>query len=516
MLKFSRRKAIQLGLAVSGSALLPAALQKTGYAQVFKDEGGYTSPRKPEFYAQDFRQAPQAIIGRSDGGTDYYEITMKKGSVEILPGIQTEIWGYNGITPGPMIRQRLNRQSVIRFINDLGTDSKNAEIYTSVHLHGSASLPQYDGWADDITRPRYYKDYNYPNNRAASIWYHDHGVHRTALNAYMGLAGQYIIEDPNEHPDIPKGEFDIAITLGDKLLDRNGQLVYDDNDQKNLFGDVILVNGVPWPRMAVQRTKYRFRLCNTGITRAYRLSLQNGDSLTVIGTDAGLLESPVETKTLVVGVAERYEFVVDFAKYPAGTKIELLSGELKNHDQFPSTRKIMRFDVVGGAVSENPPLPQNLRTDGFRYADKVAELKSQATRTREIVFERHNGQWAINGRFWGDGGVEANPGLGDVEVWRLVNNGGGWNHPIHIHLVDFLMIRRLKGNIQSYEKGWKDVFYLGEGQEIDVITKFGPHKGKYMIHCHNLVHEDHDMMRAFEVGQGGPDPVTTAPPQRYY
>ncbi|MGP1373487.1 MAG: multicopper oxidase family protein [Almyronema sp.] len=457
---------------------------------------------------------------------------MQKAYVEILPGTQTEIWGYGptcrpeyqsrypycdrgSSSPGPTIRQRKDRQSVVRHINNLGKDSKQGDIYTSVHLHGMAALPQYDGWADDITYPGQYKDYIYPNNRPASIWYHDHGVHRTALNDYMGLGAMYIVEDPDEKEDIPKGDYDVPLILSDKLMNRDGQLVYADNGQKNLFGDIILVNGVPWPVMQVQRRRYRFRALNTGITRAYKLKLNADTPLTVIGTDAGLLESPVETDTLVIGVAERYEFVIDFSEFSAGTQIELRNGELDNHESFPRTNKIMRFDVVGGRVSDNPPLPEKLRNDNFEYSDEINRLKSQVVRRREFVFERHNGLWAINGRFWGDGGVEANPDVGDVEIWRLVNNGGGWNHPIHIHLVDFLMMNRNGGRLHHYERGFKDVVYLGESQEIRVITKFGPHPGKYMFHCHNLVHEDHDMMRAFEVGSGGFDPVDAARPQTY-
>lgn len=517
MPKISRRTAIRLGLAAGGTMLLPAALQQAVRAQIFSDDSGYTSPILPKRFEKDFRIPPVLQPLRSDGNTDYYQITMRKELAEILPNTQTEIWGYNGITPGPTIRQRKNRQSVIRFVNALGNDSKNDPIHTSVHLHGSASLPQYDGWADDITLPGYYKDYVYPNNRAATIWYHDHGVHRTSVNAYMGLAGLYVVEDPAEHPDIPKGEYDIPLILGDKLLARNGTLVYADNGQKNLFGDVVLVNGVPWPRMTVKRRKYRFRICNTGITRAYRLRLSNSAPLTVIGTDAGLLESPVQTSLLTVGVGERYEIVIDFAAYGSGTKIELRSNELKNHEQFSSTSRIMRFDVVGSAVSDNPPLPAKLRTDDFNYDRKRKELEAKVVRRREMIFGRSGGsaEWTVNGRAWADGGLEANPGVGDVEIWRLVNNGGGWNHPIHIHLVDFLMLRRVNGSFASYEKGWKDVVYLGENQEIEVIAQFGPHAGKYMFHCHNLVHEDHDMMRAFEVGQGGPDPVTTAPARPY-
>ena len=68
--------------------------------------------------------------------------------------------------------------------------------WTSTHLHGSASLPQYDGYASDVTQPGQWKNYHYPNFQdARTLWYHDHGVHHTAENAYMGLAGMYIMHD---------------------------------------------------------------------------------------------------------------------------------------------------------------------------------------------------------------------------------------------------------------------------------------------------------------------------------
>jgi spore coat protein A, manganese oxidase len=114
--------------------------------------------------------------------------------------------------------------------------------------------------------------------------------------------------------------------------------------------------------------------------------------------------------------------------------------------------------------------------------------------------------------------VLANPGLGDVEIWRLVNKSGGWNHPLHIHLIDFKVLDRNGRPPFPYEKGPKDVVYLGENEAVRVLMKFGPHTGRYMVHCHNLVHEDHDMMGQFSVGYraGQPDPndpIKAAPPQ---
>ena len=102
--------------------------------------------------------------------------------------------------------------------------------WTSTHLHGSASLPQFDGYASDITNPGEIKDYLYPNVQdARTLWYHDHGVHHTAENAYMGLAAQYHLHDSVEDGlPIPKGKYDCPLILADKMFGTDGQFMYDD------------------------------------------------------------------------------------------------------------------------------------------------------------------------------------------------------------------------------------------------------------------------------------------------
>ena len=137
-------------------------------------------------------------------------ITQKQVSAQILPGRHTDVWGYNGLVPGPTIVDQQGRQAVVRQINDLPDvhPTLRYKVWTSTHLHGSASLPQYDGYASDITGPGQYKDYLYPNIQdARTLWYHDHGVHLTATNAYMGLAAQYHLHDAAELAlPIPHGQ----------------------------------------------------------------------------------------------------------------------------------------------------------------------------------------------------------------------------------------------------------------------------------------------------------------------
>jgi spore coat protein A, manganese oxidase len=105
----------------------------------------------------------------------------------------------------------------------------------------------------------------------------------------------------------------------------------------------------------------------------------------------------------------------------------------------------------------------------------------------------------------------ASPNRGDVEIWELENKSGGWFHPVHIHLTDFKVLDRNGKPPFPHELGPKDVVYVGEGEKVRVMMKWEG-RGRYMIHCHNLVHEDHDMMGQFEVidPEGpGDDPMGT-------
>ena len=86
-----------------------------------------------------------------------------------------------------------------------------------------------------------------------------------------------------------------------------------------------------------------------------------------------------------------------------------------------------------------------------------------------------------------------------MEIWELRNLSGGWHHPAHIHFIDFKILSRNGKPAMAHERGAKDVVFLGEYETVKVLIKFDQGRGKYMIHCHNLSHEDHDMMGQFEI-----------------
>ncbi|WP_426976534.1 multicopper oxidase family protein [Pseudarthrobacter sp. O4] len=466
----------------------------------------------------------QTTVDANGIKTRHYTVTERLANARILPRLATPILGYNGIFPGPTIRIDQGTRAVVHMRNQLPAKHPTLghALPTSTHLHGSASLPQFDGYANDLTLPGFYKDYQYPNFQSArSLWYHDHAVHFTAQNVYSGLAAQYLISDPIEKGLLPQGNFDIPLTVSDAMFAANGSLAFDDRDQSGLWGDVILVNGMPWPVMKVQRRVYRFRILNASVSRSYRFTLSNGEPVIMVATDGGLMPAAQTVGSWRHGNAERYEVLIDFRKYAAGTRIELRNLSNDNNRDFDNTGKIMAFDVVADAVDTKDPSWNRIPTT-LASSHAMDLTAAAATKTREFRVKRHDDTWSIDDLTWEDviasgfKKVMAEPALNAVEIWEFRNTAGGWFHPIHLHLVDFQILSRNGKPPFAYEKGPKDVAYVGEEESVRLLVQFGPHRGRYMVHCHNPTHEDHAMMLQFRVGlradQADPnDPITAAP-----
>jgi spore coat protein A, manganese oxidase len=552
-MELSRRDLMKYGLLGSAAMLLP--LERVARTQLLLKDRMPTSGL-PKPFELDWKPTVTAIPRDTGGNTDRYIMRMRAVQADVLGRYKnpsrplTTIWGYERITPGPTIKVKRGRRVAVRHTQEL-PDTHPDHLYpasTSVHHHGSASLPQYDGYASDVTMPGYFKDYYYPNYQdARTLWYHDHGIHHTANNAYMGLAAQYhIVDDAVDSAlNLPTGDYDQPLVVRDAMFAKNGELVYADNSEAGVYGDVILVNGVPWPSMPVEARKYRFRILNASISRSYSWRLSNGAPLTVFATDGGLMKNPQAVKSFRHGMAERYEVIIDFTGME-GQTVKLLNDSPPNNIKYDNTDKVMQF-VVGkskvkrdeetGRKTGNPGRMCTEAVDpvtGARlYNDEVWDLTpSMVTVKRNFEFERKNGHWTVNGETW-ENVIEsdyrhsaADPKAGDVEQWTLHNPGGGWFHPVHIHLIDFKVISRTNGNVKGvlpHELGPKDVVYLGEGEKVDVLIKFDDARarlreaaeasavagrtveplaqrtGRYMMHCHNLVHEDHDMMVQWEV-----------------
>jgi FtsP/CotA-like multicopper oxidase with cupredoxin domain len=243
----SRREALKLGALGSAGLLLP--LERFAGAAGGRGADRIRSSGLPAPFTVPFAVPPVLSPVRRDATTDFYSLTQQQALVEILPGKLTPIFGYNGITPGPTIMAQRDRPIVLQQINALPQvhPTLGYTPYTSTHLHGSPSLPEYDGYTSDVTQPGQWKNYHYPNNHpACTFWYHDHAVGITAENAYMGLAAQYQLHDALEQSlGLPSGAYDVPLIIRDAMFAADGSLIFDDRDDSGLFGDVVLVNGKP-------------------------------------------------------------------------------------------------------------------------------------------------------------------------------------------------------------------------------------------------------------------------------
>jgi FtsP/CotA-like multicopper oxidase with cupredoxin domain len=471
---------------------------------------------------------------RATGAADEYDITQRPARLRILPDLETTAWTYDGTFPGPTVVSRSGRRTVVRHRNELPHP-------TVVHLHGGHTPYTSDGYPTSLILPRGGtagaagatggeamagtggmgtmpgmsrmpggeggqdavvggRTYTYPmEQRAATLWYHDHRMGFTGPNVWHGLAGFHLVHDDEEDAlPLPGGERDIPLLIADRSFAADGSFLYPALDpgqrtpgvtdpyMDGVLGDVILVNGAPWPVLETQRLRHRLRLLNASNARRYRLELDppppGGGALVQIGGDGGLLERPLTHDTLDVAPAERFDVVVDFSRYRPGTRVRLV-----NRLGSGSTAHVMRFDVSAA----RPPADDSRIP--ARLSSTPAPRPERAAAIRTFHFQRRAGStgWTINGRPYEPGRPLATVRLGSTEVWRFVTD---FHHPVHLHLNHFRVTARNGRSPGPYDAGWKDTVDVRPAESVEIVTRFTDYPGRFMLHCHNLEHEDMAMM----------------------
>lgn len=491
-----RRREFLKRAGLLGGLVLPAGLVSARGGWVDRSQAaammgdgmmGDIAPSPPVVPFQASFRTPSVLTpARVDGDTEYYEIAMRPAEVEILPGRRTTIWGFNGEFPGPTIRARRGRRVVVRQTNHL-PDAK-----PSIHLHGGHVEAGSDGYPTDVIAPGAARDYVYPNRQLAStLSYHDHEMGHAGRNVYMGLFAAYLIEDDAEAGlGLPSGPYDVPVIIQDRTFGADGSLQYSP-DMMGVSGDVILVNGVPYPRFDVAGRRYRLRILNGSNARNYELSLSSGQSFTQIATDGGLLPRPVPRATIPLFPFERVEVVVDFSEVAVGSQVIL-----RNEAELGRAGQIMLFDVAR-RESETSTIPTELRP-----LERLDEASAAAT--RDFILGMDHMNWVMNGQRFDPGRIDATPRLGSTEIWRFQNRSM-MAHPVHLHADMFQILDRNGTPPSPGETGWKDTVAVAPDETVRVIVRFTDFLGLYMVHCHNLEHEDNGMMAQFKVVPGVPD-----------
>jgi FtsP/CotA-like multicopper oxidase with cupredoxin domain len=255
-----------------------------------------------------------------------------------------------------------------------------------------------------------------------------------------------------------------------------------------VLGDVILVNGAPWPVLHTDPARYRLRLLNASNARRYRLQLDpqpaGGSALVQISSDGGLLARPVSHDFIDIAPAERVEVVVDFSRYQRGTQVRLV-----NRLGSEITAEVMRFDIVGTDRSDDSTIPEWLCKNLFGLDPH------RAVTTRTFLFRQgKNGVWTINDLPYQPGRPLARPKLGTTEIWRFITE---FHHPVHVHLNSMRVLSRNNRGPGQFDIGWKDTIDIRPAEAVEVLTRFTDYTGSYLLHCHNLEHEDMAMMADF-------------------
>jgi FtsP/CotA-like multicopper oxidase with cupredoxin domain len=512
------------------------------------------------------------------------------------------VWTFNGTIPPKLVQARYGEPLLFRHYNKLSADVTQNNGFgrhtISTHEHNGHHGAENDGFTGAYFFPGQFYDYHWPvvlaghysmntgatDRRASSPdgngglnlvagdwhetmsthWFHDHMFSFTSQNVYKGNAAMFNIysglDRGNEAIDdgvnlrLPSGtakdwgnlDYDVNLMLADKAFDQTGQLYFDIFNFDGFLGDVMTVNLAYKPYFEVERRKYRFRILNASVSRFFKLCLVNASGspqlMTQIANDGNLLPAPVPLMQLdEQGIAERYDVVIDFSKYPIGTKVHFvnlcehqdgkrpakdltLADALSGKSADPCVGRFLEFRIardpvkpdlsrVPSVLIPNPDLSKIpvARVRNFIFGDGAAQPDSDPI-TSFI------GPWGIrtdNGKMLAAdfGRTSAAPKYGTREVWNLINGGGGWDHPIHIHFEEGQVLARngLASNVPAWERGRKDVYRLRPSGSVTITMQFRDWGGMFMEHCHNTVHEDNAMLLRWELDQYG-DTVLQALP----
>ncbi|UCD34906.1 MAG: multicopper oxidase family protein [Nitrospiraceae bacterium] len=458
-----------------------------------------------------------------------------------LPG--TNLWTYNSAYPSFTIEATKDQPIEVTYLNSLPTKGRrgghildvdecahgpnqwadSARVVT--HLHGGHLPARFDGQPEYHILPGEIDIYEYYNRQdAATLWYHDHALGITRLNVYAGMAGFYLLRDSGDTGDtsnafgLPSGEFEIPIVIQDREFNPDGSLFYNPTIQNAFKGDRIVVNGKVWPYLNVKQGKYRFRFLNGSQAREYTLRLENitnpgnDPAFTLIGTDVGLTSAPIDlgNSISIAAPAERFDVVVDFSGFPAGTEIVLRNDELTA----PLIPNVMKFIVtnqpgytgtIAPALRTVTPLdPSEVPTRYFRLKKLDATCSNDPARiVGEWLIESLNGpSGTVIGEHWDD--ITEYPVLGTREIWEFENPTNSM-HPMHVHLVKFQVLDKTDLTtgqfipLKPWEiNTWKDTVRVPGRSKVRIIMDFQDYLGKFPFHCHILDHEDHEMMRQFQ------------------
>lgn len=470
----SRRRFIA-NLALSGAGIVAGSAFGPGLAEAF---------------------ARRAAVGNAlrfpplfDGG----DLVAERREIGIYDDRPTSLLTFGGSFPGPTIRVRRGQELRARLVNRLDEP-------TNVHWHGLLAPAMMDGHPMHVVAPGESREYRFTvDQRAGTYWYHPHAHMSTARQAYLGMAGFFIVDDPDEESiGLPSGARDVPIVLQDRRIGVDRSIAYAPSmmdTMSGMLGPTLLVNGTPDAYHEVSRDLYRVRVLNGSNARIYRLGLGDGETFHLIASDAGLLDRPHAVTETFLAPGERVELLVDFTQRDIGTSVMLRSLVYDNaaSPQFQGWPfDVLRFDVTRPTEAAGVVAPVALAT-----LDRPSISPATRTRTMRLAMVHMHPAMAhtINGRAYDMSRTDERIVAGATEVWELVNDDNDEPHPMHLHAAHFQVLERNGApSVDPKDLGWKDTVLVDPIERVKVAVRFGDETGMFVAHCHNLEHEDSGMM----------------------
>lgn len=456
-------------------------------------------------------------------------LILRTTNVEVWPGTSTQVISLNGSYPAPTIVVNKGENFSVTFLNQHNEPA-------TIHWHGLIVPELMDGHPKDTVQPGSSYTYSFPIiQRAGTYFYHAHAHLLTGKQVYKGFAGFFIIKDENENSlGLPQGDFDIPLLIQDRRSANQPQFIYQPTMMDRMFGflgDVPLINGTPNAYLNVQKTLYRFRILNGSNARIYKLAFSDNNNFWLIATDSGLKDVPVQVNSFFLSPGERVEILVDFSNYSIGNSVVLKSLPFPGTGgNFPQglEMNLLTFNITGNA-SSNGVVPNHLTE--IEYYNITDILRTRNFTLTEVM--GGSGMHRINGKVFQMDRIDEIIKKNDLEEWKFINTTNEF-HPMHIHGVMFQVYSRNGNtNLPPNDKGWKDTVLVNPNETVSVLVKFVDYTGIYLLHCHNLEHEDDGMMlnirideqtkvnddkqdpESFELYQNYPNPFNSSTTVKY-
>lgn len=419
----------------------------------------------------------------------------RKGTAQLATSKypETPIWGYEGQTPGPLLRVRQGERLTRQFVNELPQAS-------TVHWHGIRIANAMDGvpaLTQTATPPNKTFLYDFTAPDAGTYWYHPHN--RTWEQMARGLYGALIVDEPVP----PKVDHDKVLLIDDWRLTRDARIAENfgammDWSHGGRTGNWITVNGKGDFSIPIRhRDRLRLRLVNTANARIFSLGLQGLDGW-IVALDGQPLTTPLPTGRMILAPAQRIDLIVDTTGLP-GTKAHLISFERQRQ------LSITSFDIAGEARTERLPIPSPLTPNPVSPLGALGKARRTTLRMEggamggmrgAMMGGRMMGMRALvdTGKVWAFNGVADMPekpllkaSAGETVRIEMINDTA-WPHAMHLHGHHFRKVEA--GNATG---PLRDTLLVGRSETAE-IAFVADNPGDWLLHCHMLEHSAGGMM----------------------